>query len=84
MAQFSPRMSPELLGAKNKWLTCDALARIFVCYCVSFFCMVFVLGNAGGHFRLYLNVITLLNLHHFFFFCVDISKEKVASPQVAN
>lgn len=34
---FSPRMSSRLLGAKNKWLSCDALARIFVCYCVLFY-----------------------------------------------
>lgn len=66
---FSPRMSPELLGAKNKWLTCDALARIFVCYCVSFYCMVLYWGMRGGTFQTVFERNYSFKLASLFFLC---------------
>lgn len=73
---FSPRMSPELLGAKNKWLTCDALARTFVCYCVSFYCMVFVLGIAGGTFQTVFERNYSFKLASFLFFVLISQRKK--------
>lgn len=49
------RMSTQLFGTKNEWLSCEAQARIFVCYCVLFDCVVhgwyWVGGWVGGGFQ---------------------------------
>lgn len=81
---FSLRMSSELLGTKNKWLTCEAQARMFVCYCVFFHCVVqgWYVGTFQTLFECNYHSTLMPSWSLFCFF--EISQEKVALLNAAN